>query len=78
MRRADGRRDRYYEANSRFRNFANAPKKRCPKFGRSVEAFRNMGAQSIKHLVYLYGIKFLVGGTLRSIKMKVFTPELLF
>jgi len=74
----DGRRDRHYEANSWFRTFTNAPKKRWPKFGRSIEAVRNMGGQSIKHLMYLYGIKVLVGRTVRSINVKFFIAELLF
>jgi len=48
-RRTDGRRDRHYEANSRFRNFANAPKERQLMFGRTVEAGGNMEAQSTEH-----------------------------
>lgn len=78
LRQTGGRRDRHYKANSLFRNFANAPKMTWPNFGRSIEAVRNMEGQSKKHLVYMYGIKVLVGRTVHSIKMKLFTAELLF
>jgi hypothetical protein len=37
--RTDGRTDRYDEAISRFRNFANAPKKRCTESRRTAPPF---------------------------------------